>query len=318
MRVSRDMVRTPAFVVICALSVVAAACGPGGAAPSSPAAANDQLARILARGTLVGYYEPDYQPFSYALEGGARPADTKCLPNQLSGAEVTGFDVETTKLLAQGLGVEACFVNPTWTEVTAGNWGDRWDIAYGSGSINEDRMQRLYMTQPYYATPNYFFVREDSPYQVGADLSGKRIGSCASCSYEAFLKRELVIPGVTLEFEVDDPEIVTYDLEPPGLQAVADGKIDAFLASEPIGLQSVADGLPLRPLDKPAFTYYPSGFVDKSSGLDPVAFVGKVNEIIRARQADGSMKALSMEFLAKDYASGGAEFDLDSIGQQVP
>ena len=43
--------------------------------------------------------------------------------------EVTGFDVETTKLVAKGLGVEACFTQPTWTEVTSGNWSDRLDIA---------------------------------------------------------------------------------------------------------------------------------------------------------------------------------------------
>jgi ABC-type amino acid transport substrate-binding protein len=173
------------------------------------------------------------------------------------------------------------------------------------------------MTQPYYATPNYFWVREDSPIQTPAS-SGKEVGSCASCSYEAFLTRELVIPGVELEFEVEDPEIVTFDLEPPGLQAVADGEIDAFLASEPIGQQAVDDGLPLRKLEKPAFTFYPSGFVDRSSGLDPVGFLDKVNEIIRARQADGTMRDLSVRFLGKDYATGGAEFDLDSIGQQVP
>jgi ABC-type amino acid transport substrate-binding protein len=124
-----------------AVAIVVAACSSGGAGATSPPPADDQLARILARGTLVGYYEPEYQPFSYADPDGSRPADTKCLDNQLSGNEVTGFDVETTELVADGLGVEACFVNPTWTEVTAGTWGDRWDIAHGSGSINEDRMR---------------------------------------------------------------------------------------------------------------------------------------------------------------------------------
>ena len=75
--------------------------------------------------------------------------------------------------------------------------GDRWDIAYGSGSINADRMQRLYMTQPYYAVPNYYFVAADSPARHAADLDGKRVGACASCSHEAYLKGELEIPGST-------------------------------------------------------------------------------------------------------------------------
>ncbi len=67
--------------------------------------------------------------------------------------------------------------------MTAGNGGDRLDIAYGPGSINTDRMTRLWMTQPYYAVPNYYFVRQDSPAHAPEDLDGKRIGVCASCSH---------------------------------------------------------------------------------------------------------------------------------------
>jgi CheY-like chemotaxis protein len=33
-------------------------------------------------------------------------------------------------------------VAPSWTEITAGNWSDRWDIACGSGAITTDRMAR--------------------------------------------------------------------------------------------------------------------------------------------------------------------------------
>ena len=322
--------RSPRLPVIAvAIVVLAAACssgtGNGSASPSASAAAGggggvakDKLAQILARTTLVGYAALDYAPQSYVVEGAKRPADTKCEANQLTAPEVTGFDNETTKLVAKGLGVEACFVTPTWTEVTAGNWGDRWDIVYGSGSINADRMKRLYMTQPYYATPNRYFVKKDSRYQTAKEFSGKKIGSCASCTHEYYLKRELVIPGVKLEFEVENPQIVAYETEPPGMKDVAAGKLDAFLAAEPVGQQAIDDGLPLRALDKVAFEFYPSGFVDKSSGLDSKAFVNKVNSIVRGYQADGTLKALSMRFFKKDYATGGAAFNLDTIGQQVP
>jgi len=322
-RIANGRSKAKLLVALVASVVVIAACG--GSISSSPSAAGasadptkDKLAQILERGTLVAYAALDYAPLSYAVEGATRRADTKCEPSQLTEPEVTGYDNETSKVLARDLGVEVCFVTPTWTEVTAGNWGDRWDIVYGSGSINADRMKRLYMTQPYYATPNFYYVKADSPYQTAPELSGKQIGSCSSCSHEYFLKRELVIPGVDLVFNVDDPKIVAYETETPGLQEVAEGTIDAFLAAEPTGQQAIDDGMPLRALKEPAFTYYPSGFVDRSSGLDPVAFLDRVNEIIRARQADGTMKGLSMQFFGKDYATGGAEFDLASIGQRVP
>jgi polar amino acid transport system substrate-binding protein len=77
--------------------------------------AKDKLAQIRARGTLVEYFEPDYPPQSIAVKGATRPADTKCADNQLTAAEVTGYDNEVPKLIAEKLGVEACFVSPSWT-----------------------------------------------------------------------------------------------------------------------------------------------------------------------------------------------------------
>ncbi len=318
--------RRPTLVLGLALALSAAlvaGCSGGGdpgitSAPSdvpSGDPASDKLAQVLSRGTLVGYAALDYAPQSFLVEGAERPADTRCSPNQLTAAEVAGYDNDTTKLVAEQLGVEACFVIPTWTEVTAGNWGDRWDIAYGSGSINADRMTRLWMTQPYYAVDNFYFVREDAPYEVASELSGKEIGACASCSHEYFLKGELEIPGVDIVLDVEDPVIVTYETEPPGLEAVAAGDVEAFLCAGPVGQQAIDDGLALRALAKPAFTYYPSGFVDKSSGLDAKAFVERVNEIVRGLHADGTLKALSVEYFGQDYASAAGEFDLDATGQ---
>lgn len=264
----------------------------------------------------MAYFEPDYPPQSIAGEE-TRPADTLCAPDQLTAPEVTGFDPETTKLVAEELGVEVCLVSPSWTEVTSGNWGDRWDLVYGSGSINEDRMERLWMTQPYYAVPNYYFVREDSKFQTPSDLDGLKIGACSSCSHELYLRGELVIPGIEVVQTVENPEIAIFETEGPGLQALADGEIDAFLAAGPVGQAQIDEGLALRPLDETAFTYYPSGFVDKSSGLDSRAFVDRVNEIIRAAQADGTLLAISEEWFGTDYITAAAAFDLEATGQVV-
>jgi polar amino acid transport system substrate-binding protein len=315
------------LVLVCAILAAAAlpGCGsedsgePGGpsgrASTSGPA--DDKLAQILARGTLVEYFEHDYPPQSMRVKGATRPADTKCVDNQLTAAEVTGYDNEVPKLIAKELGVEACFVEPTWTEVTAGNWSDRWDIAYGSGSINEDRMQRLYMTQPYYAVPNGYFVAKSSKYRHASDLDGKTIGACADCSHELYLKRELEIPSVDITLNVKKPKIVTFETEAPGLAAAAKGKIDAFLAAEPVGRARIEEGAPLRQLPEVAFTYYPSGFVDKRSGLSPRRFVDRLDEIIRGIHSDGTLKQLSTKWFGQDYASAAAQFDIDAIGQTV-
>ena len=310
-------------LTIVAIVLLLAACGgSAGSAHSSSAAsldpAKDKLAQILARGTLVGYAELDYPPQSIRVDGAPRATPTKCLPNQITAQEVTGFDVETTKLVASKLGVEACFVQPTWTEVTSGNWNDRLDLAYGSGAINSTRMEHLWMTQPYYYIPQRFLVGKDATYQAPADLDGKKIGTCTSCTVESYLKQTLVIPGVDLVQKVKDPALVGFETEAPGIDALAAGDIDAFLTAEPVGLQAIKDGKPLRLLDETAFSMYPTGFVDKGSGLSETAFVAKVDEIMAAAHADGTMKQLSMQWFGTDYATAASAFDLSLLKQQIP
>jgi polar amino acid transport system substrate-binding protein len=309
------MTRRFAFACLAALLVTSTtACG-GSDDSASPT--TDKLAQIEARGTLVGFFEPDYAPQSVAVEDAVRPADTKCAESQLTGAEVSGYDIEVTKLVARELGVEPCFLSPPWTEVTSGNWGDRWDIAFGSGAITEDRMERLYMTQPYYATSNRYFVRSDSPFKQPGDLDGKRIGACVSCSQEAFLRGELALPGVDVALDVDDPEIVVFEVESPGLAAVAKGTIDAFLAADQVGRAAIANGDSLRALDAVAFTELASGFVDRSSGLEASAFVARVDEIVQGLLADGTLSDLSLEWFEADYTAAAAEFDVEALGQDV-
>src|SRR5690348_16435837 len=98
----------------------------------------------MARGTLVVSTDPEYPPQSFAVEGAQRKADTKCTSNQLTAPELDGFDVQTALELARRLGVEPCFVTPSWTEITGGSWGDRWDISVGSMDISRERMGVLW------------------------------------------------------------------------------------------------------------------------------------------------------------------------------
>lgn len=278
---------------------------------------SDKLAQVEARGTVVLFTDPAYPPQSFTVKGAKRKANTKCAPNQMTANQVTGYDAETGKLVARGLGVEPCFVTPSWTEVTGGNWGDRWDLAYGSGAIALDRMDVLYMTQPYYSTPTNFFVPAVSKATTPEDLSGKKIGACAGCTMEAYLRGKLDLPGPTVETVVKNPNIVTFDTEVPGLAATAKGKLDAFLCSEPVGSAAIKDGAALKMIATPAYYSNKTGYVDKKSGLAQAAFVARVDQIVRGLHADGTLKRLSIRFFGEDYATKAGQFDLSTIGQTV-
>jgi polar amino acid transport system substrate-binding protein len=290
----------------------ATAAAPQGADPST-----DKLAQIKARGTLILFTDPAYPPQSFKVKGAERPAETKCAANEMTAGEMAGYDADTGKLVAKALGVEPCFVTPSWTEVTAGNWGDRWDLAYGSGAVEFSRMEGLYMTQPYYSTPTNFFVPASSKAKSPTDLSGEKVGACTGCTMEKYLRGTLRLPGPKLEQLVQHPRIVTFDTEVPGLAATAKGKVDAFLCSEPVGAEAIAKGAALRKLARPAYYSNKTGYVDKRSGLAVAAFVARVDEIVAGLHADGTLARLSVKYFGKDYATKAGEFDLSAIGQTV-
>ena len=110
-------------------ALVAVAWPSVGAGRTHSARSTDKLAQILARGTLILSTDPGYPPQSYAIKGAKRLAKTKCAPNQMTANQMGGYDADTGKVVAQRLGVEACFVAPTWSEIISGHWNGRWDIA---------------------------------------------------------------------------------------------------------------------------------------------------------------------------------------------
>lgn len=306
--------RAPGFAALAALALLAAACSSrAGQASDDPA--GDKLAQILDRGTLILSTDLDYAPQSFAVAGAARAPGTRCAEGQLTGAEVSGYDVETGKAVAAALGVEPCFVAPQWVEITGGSWGDRWDLAYGSGAIDAERNRFLFVTQPYYVLPAFVFVRQDSRFQDVGDLSRHRVGACASCTHESYLNGTLDLPRFDGDFRIAGAEVVGYTVEGPGLQDVVDGEIDAFVCAEQVGEHAIAIGLPLRRIGESLFVEYATGWVDKSSELEVRPFVHRINQIVHGLHEDGTLRELSIEFFGRDYASAAARFDLSTVAQ---
>jgi len=159
--------------VIITTAFVLTACG------SSPKAVADLLSTIQARGTLVISTDPAYPPQSALKANPQRTAGSKCTTDQKTLGELEGFDIDVATAIAKVIGVEACFITPDWTLITAGNWAGRWDISVGSMTITPERAKALYFAQPYYTTPAALFVnKSNTTYTQSSDLSGKKIGVC--------------------------------------------------------------------------------------------------------------------------------------------
>lgn len=303
------------------VAVILSACG-GAAAPapaSQPAASNDLLADIMARGVLRVSTDPAYPPQSELVEGVQPPAGTKCKGEERAANQFKGFDIETAAELAKRMGVEVCFVTPDWTLITGGSWAGRWDLSIGSMTITPERMQKLYFSQPYYTTPAAFFVHKDNTsYQKPADLAGKKVGGCTGCTYESYLDGSLAIPGETIDFVVKDVQFMGYDTDTPALQdlALGDGvRLDGVLTALPTGQGVIKDGLPLKQLGEPVYFEYLAGAIDKNAPKDSNAFRAKVNEIIQSMLKDGTLKQLSEKYYGLDLAEAAGKFDIAGLKQ---
>jgi polar amino acid transport system substrate-binding protein len=317
--------------LLAVLVLMLAACTPGAppqapAAPAAPAAeeaapaaAQDLLQVVMDRGVLRIATDPAYPPQSELVADATRPADTKCSSNERTANEFAGFDIDVAVEIANRLGLEPCFVTPDWTLITGGSWADRWDLSIGSMTITPERMRALYFTQPYYTTPAQFFVHEsNTSFTKPEDLSGKRIGVCAGCTYEFYLDHSLSIPGETIDFLVSDADVVGYDTDTSALQdlALGDGvRLDAVLTALPTGMEAINNGMPMKPLGDPVFFEYLAGAVDKHFSVDPIPFVKKVTEVINEMHADGTLKELSMKYYNADLASAAADFDWEALDQ---
>jgi polar amino acid transport system substrate-binding protein len=306
-----------AILTLATISFPLAACG--GGATLTPAAPADKLAEIQERGTLIVAMDPSYPSQSELRQGAVRAAGTRCASTEYTAGEVTGFDIDVAREIARRLGVEACFVPATWTQLTSGSWGDHWDISVSSMAITPERLELLYFTQPYYAAPAALFVhRDNTVFTEPGQLSGKRIGVCAGCTYEYYLQGSLQIPDQTIQFYVIDAVIIGYDSEIPALEdlAVGDGeRLDAVLTGVPLGESLMANGLPIRQLDGPMFVEYLAAAVDKRSGKDPATLVRKVTEIIQEMHGNGTLARLSQQYFGQDFATAAGRFDFQRLGQ---
>ncbi len=304
------------YVIVTLLSLFAlvlASCASGASAPK------DKLAEIKARGYLLVSTDPAYPPQSQLVETATRAASTKCPTDAQTANQMQGFDIDVAKAIGDKLGVETCFMTIAWDLITAGNWANRWDISIGSMTITPERMTKLYFTQPYYTTPAAFFVYKDNTtYKTPSDLSGKKIGACTGCTYDAYLAGTLQFPGEQINFVVKNAQFVGYDTDLYALQdlALGDGvRLDAVLTAQPTGQNEINNGQPFRQLGDPVYFEYLAGAVDKASTPDPIPFLKEASNIIQGLNKDGTLLTLSQKYYSIDLTTAAASFDLASLSQ---
>lgn len=219
--------------------------------------------------------------------------------------EMDGFDIDVAKEIAKRMGAELEVITPAWEIITAGNWNGRWDVSIGSMTPTTERAQVLDFPAIYYYTPAGFAVHEDSEVQTVEELNGKVIGVCGGCTYESYLKKELVIDAAgtpEFTFDVEPGELKSYETDTNVFDdlRLGDGKrLDAALSATPTILEAAKNGYPMRLVGDPV--YYEPLAVATDKG-DP-EFNAKIAEIVAAMHADGTLTKLSHKWYGADLTT---------------
>ena len=272
------------LLTLIAVLTLAAACGDSGSS------ADNLLGSIEEEGVLTVSTDPAYPPQSSLNE---------------STGEYEGFDIDVATEIANRMGVTVAWEAPAWETITAGSWNGRWDLSVGSMTVTPERAEVLDFSTPYYYTPAVVAVLADDSAinDLSADLDGKTIAVCGACTYDFYLQGNLDIPGESIDFVVDDPEIVTTDTDTTAIEQLVQGRVDAAISSLTTMQAAIDSGLPIKIVGDPLFYEPLAAASDGSAQLDTDSFVAKVSEIIDAMHADGTLSNLSNEWFGLDLTT---------------
>jgi polar amino acid transport system substrate-binding protein len=265
----------------------------------APAAANDLLGEIKARGTLRISTDVNYAPQSAAVDGARRADGTKCGADELTGNQVEGFDIDTAKEIAKRLGVEPCFATPSWDLITAGNWGGRWDISVGSMTITKDRQKALLFTPAYYFTPAQLAAKTGSGITKIEDISGKAVCVATATTYEDYFNGKLTIPDSDVKVKAPaDAKVVSLSTDSECAQAIQAGRtdFDAFMTSGTVVDKAIHDGIPVEKVGGPVYVENLAVAIDKTVTKDPKSLLDAISKIVTDMHADGTLTASSLKW----------------------
>lgn len=144
--------------LLAAAALVLAACG-GGTGDGSSSGGDTSLSSVQDAGEIVFATEGTYKPFTFH-EGGA--------------GELTGYDVDVAKAVADKMGVKAKFEETQFDSIFAGLEAKRFDAIANQVTVNPTRQEKYELSTPY-TVSHGVIVTKDNNTGISSveDLKGK-------------------------------------------------------------------------------------------------------------------------------------------------
>lgn len=235
---------------------------------------DDLLETIQERGTIIVGLEGDWAPWSYVDEND----------------ELTGYDVEVAKAIADKLGVEIQIVPGEWDGLFAGMDAGRYDMVVNGVEMTEERADKYDFSTPYAYIRTALIVKGDNDsIKTFEDLKGKKTANSIASTYMNLAESY----GATCYGVSTLDETLTMVLQ---------GRVDATLNA----IVSFTDYMAQHPdsnLKVVATTEDASNVaIPMRKGDETASLREAVNKAIDELREDGTLSELSTRFFGEDIS----------------
>ena len=203
--------------------------------------------------------------------------------------EVTGFDIDIAKEVAERLGVEAEFVYIDWDAKVLELNGKNIDMIWNGLTITEDRKKEILFSKPYFDNRIVIISLADAGIDKISDLSEMKVGVELQSSGQAAVEGNDVFGSID--------ELVKYTTITEAILDLKAGGIDAIVADEIFARYAVSKEANQYAVASEVFNSenYGIGF-----RLEDVALRDKIDAIIDEMAADGTASEISMKWCGED------------------
>ena len=262
------------LVLVLIMSIFAVGCGGGASEEAATTDADTSLTDLQAKGTMVVGIDDQFPPMGFVGDDG----------------ELTGFDVELAKLVAEKLGVKAEIKPINWDSKEMELNSGKIDVIWNGYTITADRIKEVEFTKPYLNNQQVLVVANDSTVKTKADLEGKVVGAQVESAGLDALKADPELSATVADIpEYDDYLMALLDLGTSRLDAVA---IDKIL----IGYTMAQEPGKYRVLDESlSDEYYGIGCAKGA-----VALREAIDKALDELYADGSVEELSTKWFGEN------------------
>lgn len=205
----------------------------------------------------------------------------------IAGGEVTGFDVDIAKKIAEKLGLELKIENMQFSGLIAALQTKKIDFIAAGMTNTEERAKSVNFSQDYFEASQVIIVKKDSDaVKSKADLEGKKIGVQLGTTGEMEAK------------EIADATVESYDAGFAAVMDLANGKLDAVVIDQKPAEKFVSKNDKVMILEEELTKEAYAIAVNKEDD----ALLDTINQVIQELQESGEYDALYEKYFGEKEA----------------